>query len=253
VGGFALQALYQPTTAQIAFDTGNLLRLHVLANSDAPDDQELKLAVRDAIIPLLGRLTASAQDADAAEAAVKTNVADLVGAATAVVRRAGRDYSIKIETGDFSFPTKSSPAATLPAGEYRAVRVLIGEARGHNWWCVLFPPMCYTTDATAVAARTNTVVKSAGQVTLGKRKVKVAMRYIPSMAGRVYVTKIATLWHNSVSRVSSFSAAEARTRNSSTIKSNTSTKKGNTYQTSTKNEAYRFAQRTHRIPGRVIA
>ena len=104
-----------------------VVRLHVLANSDSEEDQALKLKVRDAVL----------------EQATET--------------LQGADYGVRAELAETSFPTKEYDGFALPAGEYLALRVLIGEAAGQNWWCVVFPPLC-----TAAASDVPTVALDAG-------------------------------------------------------------------------------------------
>lgn len=144
------QAVHVREMAKIAHDNGNLLRLHILANSDAPSDQDLKLAVRDALIPLLGHLSVPRDHATSVEAAIRQHEATLVERATAVVRQAGYGYAVRVEIGDFPFPGRSSQGMFLPPGEYRAVRVVIGAGEGSNWWCVLFPPLCFAEEGVGV-------------------------------------------------------------------------------------------------------
>lgn len=212
LGGFALQGLLWPPTARIAYDNANLLRLHVIANSDSPSDQNLKLAVRDAILPSLTQLT-NVNDARAAEQMVRRNIDRLVTQARQVVEAAGKDYPVRVEVGDFHFPLKESPGATLPAGDYRAVRVVIGEGAGHNWWCVLFPPMCFAPQTQAAAQAQSAAgrqpVNAAKQVHL---PVQVRLRYVPQLARYAGTIKMAQVWRSAVSRIIGSGAAEAHAR-----------------------------------------
>lgn len=125
-----------------AYNSHNLIRLHVIANSDKPDDQELKRHVRDAILASVGRNLAAAGDIGAARRLVSGNLAAITAAAEGQIRREGQNYTVRTEFGDFPFPTRAYGDITLPAGNYEAVRVVIGEGKGENWWCVLFPPLC---------------------------------------------------------------------------------------------------------------
>ena len=112
-----------------------VVRLHVLANSDTEEDQALKLLVRDAVRESLPELEAIAEE---------------------TVRANGYDYAVTAELEDTAFPTKEYDGFSLPAGEYLALRILIGEGVGQNWWCVVFPPLCTAASAdvpeTALAA-----------------------------------------------------------------------------------------------------
>ncbi|MGM9592769.1 MAG: stage II sporulation protein R [Candidatus Onthomonas sp.] len=119
-----------------------VVRLHVLANSDDPADQALKLEVRDAILaeaePLLAETLSQAQ----AETALRGSLDDLARAGQEIVEQAGYDYPVRVELTTSYFPTREYTDFSLPAGYYRALRVEIGAAEGHNWWCVVYPPLC---------------------------------------------------------------------------------------------------------------
>ena len=119
-----------------------VLRLHVLANSDSQEDQALKLKVRDKVLECSAYMLDDAQDLNQAEALTEQNLQDIQKAAQEEVYRQGYDYPVKVELTNMHFNTRVYETVTLPAGEYDALRVSIGEAQGHNWWCVMFPPMC---------------------------------------------------------------------------------------------------------------
>ena len=118
-----------------------VVRLHVVANSDSEADQALKLKVRDAVLaeatPYLAGL-----DRQAALNALEELLPSLAGAAARVVGEQGYDYSVTARLQEERFPTKRYEGFALPAGEYMALRVQIGSGGGHNWWCVVFPPLC---------------------------------------------------------------------------------------------------------------
>jgi len=121
---------------------GDVVRLHVLANSDGAADQAAKLLVRDALLAGYGDVLAAARDADEAARIVKEQLPGICGLARQTLLDAGVDYPV---TGSFTrsrFPSKQYGAATLPAGEYISLKLVIGEGAGQNWWCVLFPPLC---------------------------------------------------------------------------------------------------------------
>ncbi|MBP3314678.1 MAG: stage II sporulation protein R [Clostridia bacterium] len=120
----------------------SVLRLHVLANSDSEDDQELKLKVRDAILADTAHLFADCKSRDEASAVVSENLPLLQMSAERAISEAGYSYPVRIELGEEEYPTKNYESACFPAGEYLSLRVLIGEGVGQNWWCVLFPPLC---------------------------------------------------------------------------------------------------------------
>ena len=130
---------------------GDLIRLHVLANSDSVDDQQLKLKVRDAIIAYLAPYMEETPNATVARQIVLAQQANLMNVAKEVIAMNGASYPVNIEIGLFDFPIKSYGDLVLPAGKYEAVRILIGNGQGKNWWCVLFPPLCFI-DITNAAA-----------------------------------------------------------------------------------------------------
>ena len=119
-----------------------VLRLHVLANSDSEEDQALKLKVRDRILICGEGLFDQAGDVAAAENTVRENLPLFQAAAEDEIAKNGYAYPVRIEVAPVWFETRVYDNFTLPAGEYEAVRVLIGEAEGKNWWCVMFPAVC---------------------------------------------------------------------------------------------------------------
>jgi stage II sporulation protein R len=124
-----------------------VVRLHVLANSDSEEDQALKLQVRDAVLVRAEELLTEAADRKEAESLLRGRLLEFEGIAAETIAQAGYDYPVSVELTDTEFPTKEYDGFTLPAGEYLALRVLIGEATGQNWWCVVFPPLCTTAAA----------------------------------------------------------------------------------------------------------
>lgn len=119
-----------------------VLRLHVLANSDSEQDQALKLKVRDRILTESAGMLDNITNKSQAEASVKTKLPQLKIAAEDEVKKQGYDYPINVELTNMYFTTREYDTVTLPAGQYDALRITIGEGKGHNWWCVIFPPMC---------------------------------------------------------------------------------------------------------------
>lgn len=126
-----------------------LIRLHVIANSDAESDQNLKLAVRDAIVAETGELFADNRDKSAAREEILANMDNIERVARNVISEKGFDYDVSLSLGASDFPTKTYGNVTLPAGTYEALKVVIGDGAGKNWWCVLFPPLCFVDAATA--------------------------------------------------------------------------------------------------------
>ncbi|MCI2055801.1 MAG: stage II sporulation protein R [Oscillibacter sp.] len=133
-----------------------VVRLHILANSDSDEDQALKLKVRDVILQRAERILKESENREAAEDALRAQLPALQSLAEEKIRAEGYDYSVTAELRDTEFPTREYDTFTLPAGKYLALRIVIGSGEGHNWWCVVFPPLCAetTTDfaQTAMAA-----------------------------------------------------------------------------------------------------
>lgn len=120
-----------------------LIRFHVIANSDSQDDQKLKLKVRDAVILAMNSKFEGITDIKESEKVIKENLAEIQKIAQDVVYKNGKDYMVKVMYGRFAFPTKYYGIITLPAGYYNALRIVIGNGEGKNWWCVMFPPLCF--------------------------------------------------------------------------------------------------------------
>ena len=119
-----------------------MIRLHVIANSDAQDDQALKLQVRDAVLAQATDLLQQSRDMVDAERKLSLALPAIETAAREKVVEEGYDYAVAARLEQTEFPTKEYDGFSLPAGEYLALRVVIGEGAGQNWWCVVFPPLC---------------------------------------------------------------------------------------------------------------
>lgn len=143
-GALALQ-----TQDQLA---DKVVRLHVLANSDSEEDQALKLRVRDRVLERATELLEQSADRQEAEALLRGNLLELENLAAEEIAAAGYDYPVTAELTDTTFPTREYDGFTLPAGEYLALRIVIGEGAGQNWWCVVFPPLCTTASADVPAS-----------------------------------------------------------------------------------------------------
>ncbi|MEY8260497.1 stage II sporulation protein R [Oscillospiraceae bacterium 50-60] len=143
-GGLALRA-----QSQLA---ERVVRLHVLANSDGEEDQALKLLVRDRVLARATELLTQAKDRTEAEALLRAELPELEALAVRELRANGCTYPVTAKLTDTEFPTREYDGFTLPAGEYLALRVVIGEGAGRNWWCVVFPPLCTAASADVPAA-----------------------------------------------------------------------------------------------------
>jgi stage II sporulation protein R len=131
------------TEAAPAPTPDQLIRFHVIANSDTEQDQALKRAVRDAILKKISPRLAVSRSLNQSRQIIKQVRSDMEDTGRSVVKAWGKNYAVHTEYGHFSFPTKSYGSLVLPAGDYEALRVVIGAGQGSNWWCVLFPPLCF--------------------------------------------------------------------------------------------------------------
>ncbi len=124
--------------------SSSVFRLHVIANSDSCEDQNLKYIVRDRVLDYMNSLVDSdVSSKDEIMKVVSDNLESFKSIAQNTVYENGYDYEVSVEIGNFAFPTKSYGDIALPAGYYDALRISIGDAKGKNWWCVMFPPLCF--------------------------------------------------------------------------------------------------------------
>ena len=121
----------------------NIFRLHILANSDSEEDQSLKLLVRDGILDYMKEINKNSNNKDLTMQNTKEHLDEIQKRCEQILKENGSDYSVSLEIGNFYFPTKYYGNISLPAGNYDALRIKIGEAKGQNWWCSLFPPLCF--------------------------------------------------------------------------------------------------------------
>ncbi len=142
--GFVLTVLLSFTgfSAQCDQLSRNVLRLHIPANSDSAEDQAVKLLVRDAVLEEAARWCSDTEDFSTALAAVCTHLESLEDAANRVLEAENMPYAAEAGVCDAYFPTRVYESGKLPAGKYRTVQISLGEAKGKNWWCVLFPSIC---------------------------------------------------------------------------------------------------------------
>ncbi len=121
----------------------SVFRLHVIANSDTVSDQSLKYKVRDNVLSYMNNLCSNIENKDEAIEIAKNHQDDFYKIAKQTILDNGYDYDVNIKIGIFDFPTKQYGDISFPAGSYDALRIEIGEAKGQNWWCVMFPPLCF--------------------------------------------------------------------------------------------------------------
>lgn len=135
------------TLRQPAVDTTSIaeqiIRLHVLANSDSDDDQALKLQLKEALLEKMSSQLSHAASAEEIRSYVESNKEMLISYAEQFVQRNGYAYSVAISLEECYFPTKAYGDMIFPSGNYEALKIVIGEGEGKNWWCVLYPPLCF--------------------------------------------------------------------------------------------------------------
>ena len=129
----------EATQARLA---SQVIRLHVLANSDSEEDQALKLEVRDRVLETTSALLAGETEPQAAAVLLDQHLDDIAQTAAQEISAQGHDDRVEVRLEQTWFPTRQYQGISLPAGNYLALRVLIGAAEGHNWWCVVFPNLC---------------------------------------------------------------------------------------------------------------
>ncbi len=130
--------------ASISTDlSNNFFRLHILANSDSEEDQALKLKVRDKIIEYMDTLTYDGLSKEEAINLTQNHLDDFKKIAEETIQKEGFNYEVSLKIDNFYFPTKVYGNISLPAGYYDGLKIEIGEAKGQNWWCSLFPPLCF--------------------------------------------------------------------------------------------------------------
>ncbi len=129
---------------------GSLIRFHVRANSDSKEDQALKLKVKDRVVKYLEEELKQADTLDGARNILYYGIGEIEEIALSVIREEGFDYPVKVYFENDYFPLKTYGDMVFPAGEYEAFRIDIGGSEGKNWWCVLYPPLCFVDSTYAV-------------------------------------------------------------------------------------------------------
>lgn len=127
-----------------------LIRFHVIANSDSEDDQELKLKVRDAVIAYLEPKLEKSSSIEESEEIIKGEYKNLEEISKNIIDENGYTYNVAIGLKYSNFPAKQYSSVVLPAGEYKALKIVIGEGKGKNWWCVMFPPLCFVDEENGI-------------------------------------------------------------------------------------------------------
>lgn len=130
--------------SSISDDLSNsVFRLHILANSDSEEDQALKLLVRDNVLSYMKDISGNISSKEEVISLMNEHLDEFYDIAHKTILDNGFDYDVRLQIGEFDFPTKVYGDIALPAGNYDALRIEIGKAEGHNWWCVMFPTLCF--------------------------------------------------------------------------------------------------------------
>lgn len=147
---FALFSMEDYATTMVSGLSENVIRFHVIANSDTKEDQLLKENVRDAVLLYMEPVLEDSPSIEETRKRIQEHEEEITGVAEQVLDNWGKDYSVYTELKHEDFPTKTYGDIIFPAGNYEAYRIVIGEGKGQNWWCVMFPPLCYVDAATGV-------------------------------------------------------------------------------------------------------
>lgn len=152
VSGLGIWGSHTKTEAQYIQQgiADKIIRFHVLANSDADQDQQLKLKVKDAVVEKMKGILKDAQNVDETKSIIKDNLNEIKEFAQAIVNQEGYPYPVQAELSKCYFPVKTYGDLTFPAGDYQALRITIGRAEGQNWWCVMYPRLCFVDSLHAV-------------------------------------------------------------------------------------------------------
>jgi len=140
---YTLISIFSYSNAVSKNISDSVFRLHVIANSDSDEDQNLKYLVRDKLIDYMNSLSQNIYSKDEAIKIANENKDEFYNIAKSVIIDNGFNYDVNVEIGNFSFPTKNYGDISLPAGFYDALKVEIGNSSGQNWWCVIFPSLCF--------------------------------------------------------------------------------------------------------------
>lgn len=131
----------------------DIIRFHIRANSDLEEDQDLKMKVRDRILSIMGDKFESIETLEESRQVIMDNLHEMKAITQDVIRDQGKDYEVAVSLGQDNFPIRKYGSLILPQGQYETLLIEIGEAKGQNWWCVMFPPLCFVdiTHSTAIA------------------------------------------------------------------------------------------------------
>ncbi len=180
----ALIALIFTVASALSFESScegireKVLRLHVIAASDSVTDQSIKFAVRDELLRDGESIFRGSETVIQAEEKIGDSLARLQKSAQDTLKSLGCDYPVSVILGRTYFPTREYENVTLPAGYYNAVRVIIGEGKGKNWWCVMFPPLCLPAAAKESPALDEILSEKETEIVTDKEKYEIRFWFV---------------------------------------------------------------------------
>lgn len=159
------------TARDSGFQSNEIIRFHVIANSDSPEDQYLKLKIRDRVLDEMKNVFSKSNSVEESRQLIMKNKDNIKRLAEDEISKGGKDYSVAVTLGKDLFPTKMYGDMTFPAGEYEALKLVIGNGKGKNWWCVMFPPLCFV-DITHCRTISNSNDKEIKEIVLKSKVVE---------------------------------------------------------------------------------
>lgn len=167
----------------------SVFRLHVLANSDSVADQNLKYKVRDKVIDYMNDLSKDCASKQEVITLAQTHLSEFEEIAKEVILENGYNYDVTVSIGNFSFPTKTYGDISLPAGFYDALRIEIGNAKGQNWWCVMFPPLCFVDVSSGIVPEES---KEMMQAELSEEEFQIISQHTPEVTFKFKLLELFT-------------------------------------------------------------
>lgn len=161
-----------PFSAQCKNVSNEVFRLHIIANSDSKIDQELKLKVRDRVLSCTREIYSKAEDLNTAEKLTSEKLQNIADIAQQEIYRNGFNYGVKAEICNMYFDTRYYEDVTMPSGRYDALRIIIGEGKGKNWWCVMYPSLCIGTSTDYNSLKEKVTKNEYDMMTNGKYEYK---------------------------------------------------------------------------------
>ena len=165
----------------------HIIRFHVLANSDSEEDQALKMKVKEHVIAYMGEMLSEGSDLEETKEQILLHMKEIEEEAKSVVKEQGYSYTVSVSLEWVSFPIKTYGDVTFPSGEYEALQIKIGAAKGKNWWCVIYPALCFVDVTHAVVPESgkeelkNVLTEEEYEVITGGPKIKIKFKFIEDL------------------------------------------------------------------------